>query len=79
MARDYNKEYRRDQKHKSKYRAELNRKARKMGHYGRTPKGKDLVHKGGKITGLGSRKENRADGARKATLSRLRKRQKRQK
>lgn len=56
-----------------KYRAELNRRARKMGVYGKRRKmGKDLVHKKGKIAGLGSRKANRRDGQRKSVKSRRR-------
>jgi hypothetical protein len=71
--RDYKKEYERDQSsaRRIKYRTELNKRAYAMGHYGKTPPGKDLVHKNGSIAGLGDRKENRADGARKATLARL--------
>jgi hypothetical protein len=79
--RDYKKEYRRDQSSpaRKKYRAELSRKARAMGHYGKTPKGKDLIHKNGEIVGLGDRKANRADGARKATMARMKARRKRKK
>ena len=71
--RDYKKEYERDQSsaRRIKYRTELNKRAYAMGHYGKTPPGKDLVHKNGSIAGLGDRKEDRADGARKATLARL--------
>lgn len=71
--RDYKKEYERDQssKERIKYRTDLNRKAHAMGHYGKTPPGKDLVHKNGSIVGLGDRKQNRSDGARKATLARM--------
>jgi len=43
-----------------------------MGHYGNTPPGKDLIHKNGKIVGLGSRRKNRADGARNAAAARIR-------
>ncbi len=76
--RDYKKEYARDQSSPKRraYRAELGRRAAKMGHYGNTPKDKDLVHKNGKIQGLGSRSANRADGARKATLARMKNRHK---
>lgn len=76
--RDYKKEYKRDQSSpaRRKYRAELNREAVKRGHYGNTPKGKDLVHKNGKIVGLGSRSANRADGAQKATMARMKARRK---
>ena len=70
--RNYRKEDLRDQKKRSSYRAALNRAARRMGHYGRTPAGKDLVHKGGRIAGLGSRSKNRAAGARAATRYRMR-------
>ena len=77
--RDYKKEYARDGKHKSSYRAALNRRARMMGHYGNTPPGKDLVHKGGKIVGLGDRRKNRQDGARHATMSRMKARRKKKK
>ncbi len=58
------------QKHRSPYRAELNRVARKMGHYGNTPPNRDLVHRNGKIVGLGNRHLNREDGARKASRQR---------
>lgn len=76
--RDYKKEYKRDQSSpaRRKYRAELNREAVKQGHYGKTPKDKDLVHKNGKIQGLGDRSANRADGARKATMARMKARRK---
>ena len=72
--RDYKKEYRSDQSSLKKklYRADLNRKAHAMGHYGNTPPDKDLVHKDGKIVGLGSRRKNRADGARNAAAARIR-------
>ncbi len=71
--RDYKKEYERDQSsaRRRKYRSELNKRARTMGHYGKTPAGKDLVHKNGSIAGLGDRKQNRSDGARKATFARM--------
>ena len=71
--RDYKKEYKRDQSstRRRKYRSELNKRARTMGHYGKTPAGKDLVHKNGSIAGLGDRKQNRSDGARKATFARM--------
>jgi len=76
--RDYKKEYARDQSSPKRraYRAELNREATKRGHYGKTPKGKDLVHKNGKIQGLGDRNANRADGARKSTMARMKARRK---
>jgi len=79
--RDYKKEYRRDQSSakRRKYRAELGRKAVEMGHYGKTPEGKDLIHKNGKIVGLGDRKTNRADGARKATMARMKARRRKNK
>jgi hypothetical protein len=78
-ARNYKLEYKRDQSSPARkaYRAELGRRAYAMGHAGKTPKGKDLVHKNGKIAGLGDRSANRADGARKATLARIRNRRKR--
>ena len=79
--RDYKKEYRRDQSSpkRRKYRAELNARATKDGHYGNTPAGKDLVHKNGKIQGLGDRHDNRADGARKAVMARMNAKRKRRK
>lgn len=79
--RDYKKEYKRDQSSPArlKYRRELARKAYKMGHFKNTPPGKDLIHKGGKIVGLGDRHANRADGARKATMARMKARRKRKK
>lgn len=73
---DYKKEYRRDQSspERRKYRSELNSKAKEMGVYGkRKEMGKDLVHEGGKIKGLGSARKNRQDGARKAGRARKRK------
>ncbi len=85
MARDYKKEYRKYQSSDKRraYRAALNRKARKMGHYGKTPKGKELVHdkRGarGKIKGLGDKKANRRDGARRATMARQKNRRRRSK
>ena len=79
--RDYKLEYRRDQSSakRRKYRAELQREARRRGIRGNTPEGKDLVHKNGKITGLGDRSANRADGARKATMAREKARRKNRK
>jgi hypothetical protein len=74
--RNYKKEYKENQSSpaRRKYRAELNKEARKRGIYGkRKAMGKDLVHKGGKIVGLGSASANKADGARKATRARMRK------
>lgn len=73
---DYKKEYKRDQSSakRKKYRASLNKEARKRGVYGkRKAMGKDLVHEGGKIKGLGSARKNRQDGARKASRARARK------
>lgn len=71
--RDYKKEYARDQSSaaRRKYRSSLNKYAYQRGHYGNTPPGKDLVHKNGAIVGLGDRSANRADGARKATIARM--------
>lgn len=76
--RDYKKEYRRDQSspERKAYRAELSREAYRRGIKGKTPKGKDLIHKNGKIVGLGDRSANRADGARKATMARMKARRK---
>lgn len=54
-----------------KYRADLNRRARRDGHYGKTPPGTHLVHKNGQIAGLGNKHDNLADGARKATAARI--------
>ena len=72
--RNYRKEYIRDQSSLKKklYRAGLNRRAHAMGHYGNTPPDKDLIHKNGEIVGLGSRRKNRADGAKNAAASRIR-------
>lgn len=72
---NYKKEYKRDQSSpkRKKYRASLNKEAKKRGVYGkRKAMGKDLVHKNGKIKGLGSARANRQDGARKATKARVR-------
>lgn len=72
--RDYKKEYARDQSStkRKKYRASLTRFRRKN----KGGKGKDAIHKGGKIVGYGSRRANRQDGARKATRARVRNRRK---
>lgn len=64
------KHYLKYQKHRSPYRAELNRVARQMGHYGNTPPNRDLVHRNGRVAGLGNRHLNREDGARKASRQR---------
>ncbi len=79
MARNYKEEYAKYQRspRRRAYRAELNRRARRDGHYGKTPPGTHLVHKNGKIVGLGNKRENLADGARKATAKRISKRMKR--
>jgi hypothetical protein len=71
--RDYKKEHRLygSSKGRKLYRAELNRTAHAMGHYGNTPKGKDLIHKNGRIVGLGDRRKNRAEGAYNAAMSRI--------
>jgi hypothetical protein len=70
--RDYKKEYERDQSsaRRRKYRSELNKRARTMGHYGKTPAGKDLVHKNGSIAGLGDRKHTFARMKRKRRIKR---------
>ena len=52
MGRDYKDEYKKFQKHKSDYRAKLNKHNRDKGTYGNGD-GKDASHgKGGKITGF---------------------------
>lgn len=52
-------------KKRIKYRAELNAYARKHNIYGkRASKGQDVLHKDGKIVGVGSASKNRAAGAR---------------
>lgn len=68
--RNYKLEYARDQSStkRKKYRAALTRFRRKN----KGGAGKDAIHKGSKITGYGSRKANRQDGARKATRARVR-------
>ena len=48
--RDYKDEYKKFQKHKTKYRAKLNKYNRKKGTYG-NGHGLDASHKGGKIKG----------------------------
>jgi len=77
--RDYKKEYRRDQSSpaRKKYRGDLNKFARSRGFYGNTPKDKDIVHKDGRIAGLGDRRANRADGAHKAAMARAKARRRR--
>ena len=60
----------RQKKQKSAYRSELNKEARRRGHYGNTPPGKDLVHKIGRIAGLGNRHLNRSAGAYKGNAMR---------
>lgn len=80
--RNYKSEYRKYQSSakRRKYRAELNKRARKMKVYGkRKAMGKDLVHKGGRIVGLGSRKKNRAAGGRLAARIRKRRNKSRKK
>lgn len=77
--RNYKEEYAKYQSspERRKYRAELNKEARDRGIYGKRKKmGKDLVHKNGKIAGLGSASANKADGARKATRARMRNKKK---
>jgi hypothetical protein len=57
-----------------KYRAELNAYARKKKIYGkRWSKGVDVMHVGGKISHVGSRKANRAAGARAGARKRRKK------
>ena len=51
MARDYKDEYAKFQKHKSSYRAKLNKYNRDKGTYGNGD-GKDASHKNGKISGF---------------------------
>ena len=51
MSRDYKDEYAKFQKHKSSYRAKLNKYNRKKGTYGNGD-GKDASHSGGKISGF---------------------------
>ena len=51
MSRDYKDEYEKFQKHKSSYRAKLNKHNRDKGTYGNGD-GKDASHKDGKITGF---------------------------
>ena len=51
MARDYKDEYEKFQKHKSSYRAKLNKYNRAKGTYGNGD-GKDASHSGGKISGF---------------------------
>ena len=49
--RDYKDEYKKFQKHKSSYRAKLNKYNRDKGTYGNGD-GKDASHKNGKISGF---------------------------
>jgi len=51
MGRDYKDEYKKFQKHKSDYRAKLNKYNRDKGTYGNGD-GKDASHKDGKISGF---------------------------
>lgn len=51
MGRDYKDEYKKFQKHKSDYRAKLNKYNRDKGTYGNDD-GKDASHKDGKISGF---------------------------
>ena len=56
--RDYKDEYKKFQKHKSGYRAKLNKYNRKKGTYGNGD-GLDASHKGGKIKGFEPQSKNR--------------------
>ena len=56
--RDYKDEYKKFQKHKSSYRAKLNKYNRKKGTYGNGD-GLDASHKGGKISGFEAQSKNR--------------------
>ena len=56
--RDYKDEYKKFQKHKSGYRAKLNKYNRKKGTYGNGD-GLDASHKGGKISGFEPQSKNR--------------------
>ena len=56
--RDYKDEYKKFQKHKTKYRAKLNKYNRKKGTYGNGD-GLDASHKGGKISGFEAESKNR--------------------
>ena len=56
--RDYKDEYKKFQKHKTKYRAKLNKYNRKKGTYGNGD-GLDASHKGGKIKGFEPQSKNR--------------------
>ena len=56
--RDYKDEYKKFQKHKTKYRAKLNKYNRKKGTYGNRD-GLDASHKGGKIKGFEPQSKNR--------------------
>tara|TARA_R100001530_G_scaffold136265_1_gene116098 strand:+ start:2454 stop:2702 length:249 start_codon:yes stop_codon:yes gene_type:complete len=69
MARDYKDEYEKFQKHKSSYRAKLNKYNRKKGTYGNGD-GLDASHKNGKISGFepssknkGKREKSRKKGS----------------
>ena len=66
--RDYKDEYKKFQKHKSGYRAKLNKYNRKKGTYGNGD-GLDASHKGGKISGFEPQSKNRG----RAEKSRLKK------
>mgnify|MGYP003135376533 CR=1 FL=1 len=58
MSRDYKDEYEKFQKHKSGYRAKLNKYNRDKGTYGNGD-GKDASHENGKITGFVASSKNK--------------------
>ena len=66
MGRDYKDEYEKFQKHKSDYRAKLNKNKRDKGTYGNGD-GMDASHKNGKISGFEPSSKNKG----KAEKSRL--------
>ena len=71
MSRDYKDEYAKFQKHKSSYRAKLNKYNRDKGTYGNGD-GKDASHKDGKISGFvdsstnkGKKEKSRVKGSKR--------------
>ena len=71
MSRDYKDEYAKFQKHKSSYRAKLNKYYRDKGTYGNGD-GKDASHKDGKISGFvdsstnkGKKEKSRVKGSKR--------------
>ena len=74
MSRDYKDEYKKFQKHKSSYRAKLNKYNREKGTYGNGDN-KDASHKNGKIVGFvesstnkGKKEKSRRKGSKRKSF-----------